>query len=100
MSQTKAHEILLQVWEEGKKKLSDKVDADDLSAFQSRSSEQLKRLVPILQKKADINDQVSMSLLWIARDYLPSVLTGSGQISDEMEKKIDAHFSDIARLSG
>ena len=41
-----------------------------------------------------------MSMLCIARDYLPSVLTGSGQISDEMEKNIDAHFSDIATFSG
>jgi hypothetical protein len=96
MSQATAHEILLKIWEEGKRKRSSEIDISELSEFQARSNAQLQEVIPLLQRKADIDDQVTLSLLWVARDYLPAIVSGSGQISDESERKIDAHFRDIS----
>lgn len=61
--------------------------------FQQRSSSQLSELVPRLEKRAHITDKSSMSLLWVARDYLPTLLVDPAGPSNEVESKIETHLA-------
>lgn len=90
-----AYEVLHRIWDEAKQRQSDAVNSESWAKYQSRSSDEITTLVPILKQKADVNNPTSMSLLWIARDYLPNVLQGSATIDDDLAKKIDRHFSDV-----
>jgi len=94
-SQANAYEVLHRIWDEAKEKQSPEATPDSWSEYQSRSQEQIVKLVPILKQKAHINDPASMSLLWIARDYLPAVLQGPPKIDGDLSRKIDRHFSDV-----
>jgi len=94
-SQANAYEVLHRIWDEAKEKQLAKPTADSWSEYQSRSQEQITKLIPILKQKAHINDPASMSLLWIARDYLPAVLQGPPKIDGDLSRKIDRHFSDV-----
>ena len=94
-SQADAYEVLHRIWNEAKQKQSDVVPSDSWMEYQSRSKEQIAKLIPILKQKANVNDPASISLLWIARDYLPTVLQGPPNIEADLARKIDRHFSDI-----
>ena len=94
-SQADAYEVLHRIWDEAKEKRADDVTSGNWTEYQSRSAIQIQKLVPVLQRKADINDPASMSLLWIARDYLPAALRGPQKIDGDLVTKIEKHFADI-----
>ena len=64
--QAAAHEVLHRIWDEAKTKQSQELTADSWSEYQSRSQEQITKLVPILKQKAHVNDPASMSLHQLA----------------------------------
>lgn len=92
-----AYEVLHRIWDEAKQKQKQTgaANSESWAEYQSRSRHEITDLVTILKQKADVNNPTSMSLLWIARDYLPDVLQGPATIDDDLAKKIDQHFSDV-----
>ena len=69
------------------------VDETIWEDFQERSSNQLSELIPRLEKRAHISDKSSMSLMWVARDYLPTLLVDPTSPSQEVATRIETHFA-------
>ncbi len=55
----------------------------------------MKSFIESGMRRRQNNDPASMSLLWIARDYLRKALQGPPQIEADLAAKIDRHFSDV-----
>ena len=71
------------------------VDETTWEEFQERSSSQLSELIPRIEKRAHITDRSSMSLMWVARDYLPTLLLDPASPAPEVVSRIEAHFAII-----
>jgi hypothetical protein len=70
------------------------------TAMQQRSQKTLDEVLPKLARTASSSDPASLSLLWIARDYLPRILAKKEVAPADIETKIQYHLkrikSDIA----
>lgn len=51
----------------------------------------------MLEQRADSDDRKSMSLLWLARDYLPAVLAAPPSGNPEAESKVQEHLAIICQ---
>ena len=80
----------------GLKELRSKnVDPQTRTAIQQRSQKSLDALLPKLNRTADTSDPSSISLLWIARDYIPQMLAQKDNASTDVENKIQYHLKRI-----
>lgn len=93
VSQEQVFSTLENTYTELKDLRAQDVDEQTWYEFQMRSSQTLAKLVPQLEKHADVNDKNSMSLLWIARDYLPASLIDPKTPSVDTEDKVEAHLA-------
>jgi len=93
VSQEQVFSTLENTYTELKDLRTQDVDEQTWDEFQLRSSHTLAKLVPQLEKHADVNDKNSMSLLWIARDYLPASLIDPKTPSVDTENKVEAHLA-------
>ena len=62
------------------------------TAIRIRTCGELAELVPVLEQRAVTDDKTSMSLLWLARDYLPRELNDSPPDESVKESKVQEHF--------
>lgn len=65
------------------------------SAFQVRSLQKIAAIAPALESNASSDDPVSLSLLWIARDYLPVLLKERDGAFSKIENKIEVLLARI-----
>lgn len=77
---------------------SDSSDEASFDRFRQHSLRKLNSFVPRLEGAADVSDPASLSLLAVARDYLPRLLNEQSRTSDEMEFKIRKHL-EIAKAN-
>lgn len=92
VTQREVYSSLDQTFSELKDLRSRNVDLSTWQEFKQRSIGRLNELEPQLEKKANSSDKASMSLLWIARDYLPRLLEDQRGASPETEQKIESHL--------
>ncbi|WP_010586460.1 DUF4339 domain-containing protein [Schlesneria paludicola] len=69
--------------------------AHDWDRFEQRSNFQVTELLPMLQRNAKIDDPVSMSLLWLARDYIPVAIRDRAGKSAETDDKISTLLASV-----
>jgi len=86
---------LEQTYSEFKDLQARKADQETWKEFQQRSTKTLAKLTPQLEKNANVEDKVSMSLMWMARDYFPELLNGQADSTTKTEQKIELHFATI-----
>ena len=86
---------LEQTYSEFKDLQAREVDQETWKEFQHRSAKTLEKLTPQLQKNANVEDKISMSLMWMTRDYFPALLNGLEDSTTELESKIELHFATI-----
>ena len=86
---------LEQTYSEFKDLQARKADQETWKEFQQRSLKTLAKLTPQLKKNATVEDKISMSLMWMARDYFPALLNGQADSTTKTEQKIELHFATI-----
>jgi len=97
-TQQQCYNVLEQTYNELKElRSSDPGDAD-WNAFRDRSLGKLMAFVPKLEIQADVSDPASLSLLAVARDYLPNLLREESRSSAEWERKIESHMNTAQRV--
>jgi hypothetical protein len=62
------------------------------SEFRARVHQELEALVPLLEQRARTDDKASMSLLWLARDYLPQALDAFPPEDAVRERLVQEHL--------
>ena len=62
------------------------------SQFQRRAQQELATLLPHLKAQAKTEDPASMSLMWIARDFLPRALNSRKASLSEVDEKIESQL--------
>lgn len=95
MTQSQVLSSLEETFNEWERLQTSNVDESTWKEFQQRASSKLAKLVPQLERNADVNDKGSMSLLWIARDYLPALLNDPKTSADSIESKIKTHIGNF-----
>ncbi|MFO1004677.1 MAG: hypothetical protein U0929_01860 [Planctomycetaceae bacterium] len=86
---------LEQTYSEFKDLQAREADQETWKEFQQRSSQTLAKLTPQLKKNAHVEDKISMSLMWMARDYFPELLNSPADSTTKTEQKIELHFATI-----
>ena len=86
---------LEQTYSEFKDLQARKADQETWKEFQQRSTKTLAKLTPQLKRNANVEDKISMSLMWMARDYFPELLNGQADSTTKTEQKIELHFATI-----
>lgn len=69
------------------------VDEPTWEEFRRHASAELAQLVPALEWRSDTNDKASMSLLWLARDYLPAELRAGRALDPATQSKVEQHLA-------
>jgi hypothetical protein len=100
MTQKEFYARLFEVFAELREFRSNDGDPDEWDEIKERSQRTLASLTPILERKANSKDSVSMSLMWIARDYLPQLLAANDGSVAGIEEKIQSHLKRIATALG
>lgn len=86
---------LEQTYSEFKDLKAREADQETWKEFQQRSSQTLAKLTPQLKKNSHVEDKISMSLMWMARDYFPELLNSPADSTTKTEQKIELHFATI-----
>lgn len=98
VTQNQVYSTLDQTFTEFMRLRSEATDEASWDRFRQHSLRKLTSFVPRLEGAADVSDPASLSLLAVARDYLPRLLNEQNRISDEMEFKIRKHL-EIAKVN-
>ena len=93
MTQPKLYEELAQIWDELKAIRTSGADSEELLDFQLRSEDRLKKLIPLAESMVADDDRVSLSLMWIARDYLPVIVGNAHEHHELHENKLETQLS-------
>jgi hypothetical protein len=68
------------------------VNVDALMVVQKRTQKLLDAVLPKIARMASTSDPASMSLLWVARDYLPKMMAEMNSEPSDTEQKIRTHL--------
>jgi hypothetical protein len=83
---------MAEIFDEAKTLRSRPDETELWNEFRERTEAELAVLVPRLKRDAKITDKASMSLLWLGRDYLPSLLRDKTGNTADIEQRITAHL--------
>lgn len=82
-----------EVFEEWRSLYEAEVEKSEWLDFQQHAQPRLQALIPILEKRASRDDEKSMSLLWVGRDYLPKLLSQPQAPDPMVISKIETHLA-------
>ncbi len=96
ISQQDAHSTLRRMVHDFRSLRDTHADAIQWDEFNRRTREELAVIVPQLEASARVEDPASLQLLWISRDYLPSILSEARTAPNLAEQQLDAQFAGLA----
>ena len=92
MTQTEIYTHLTDTFARLKELHSSDSESVDRELIRAQSRKTLAALLPKVQRSARSSDPVTLSLLWITRDYLPELLAAQDDAFTQIEEKIQTHL--------